>query len=105
VLTEILRTEAPPFHRQHAQLADSGMMWRTRGGWCALLAGRAPQKPAREMAAWPPSEIDRLREVYYKGGMASCVRAFEGRSYHAIAGALKRHKISTSRERPEAMTG
>jgi hypothetical protein len=68
VLTEILRTKAPHFHQQYPPLADSGTMWPTLHGWCALLAGRDRQ-PARMKAPWTRPDLDRLRAVWQAEGI------------------------------------
>lgn len=106
VLVELLRTEAPRFQRKHSPLTDSGMMWPTlNGGWCALLCGRE-LRPARERgASWSKPDLDRLREAYQAAGIPGAQAAFPERTYHAITGALKRHKIWAEQRRAEAIAG
>jgi hypothetical protein len=103
VLENILRTQAPRFHQEHDPLENSGMMWPTLNGWCAILAGRSLKTFARGVP-WTQPDLDRLREVWVSEGMAGCLREFEGRTYQAIACALRRHKITAGRRRPEAIT-
>jgi hypothetical protein len=54
---------------------------------------------------WSQTDLDRLREVYQAEGMAGCVLEFEGRTYQALACALRRHKITAGQRRAEAMAG
>jgi hypothetical protein len=103
VLENILSDEEPRFHQEHDPLENSGMMWPTLNGWCAILAGRSLKKPVRAAALWTPADIDRLRTIWQAEGMTGCIREFPDRTYSALTCALRRYEVRSEGRRAEAI--